>query len=277
MMINHLRGVTMKSIKTFLALYLFLFIPLAGAENLNLDDIKRGIVLTHSTFQDEFTVPVRINDVEIKNNEMVFSIPKRSDEDPIFLSYEMHGLLGKYKLPSAHQESVTNRLPDPYNNYPAFYYKQEDKGSYCLAGLGQVAMYLVAMTNGGGGGPKKQMSSNKFQQDYQIDELADMAVNNLIPYVVSNNHYVSRQGIDAFNLGFWSIAKYGALNNFTIEGVKEVNGFAQWQPKDFQPNFGSDIFFDEQVYLAIQKFSEKAKIPKSWNMDCFAQDVQDTL
>ena len=92
--------------------------------------------------------------MEIKNNEMVFSIPERSDEDPVFLSYEMQGLLGKYKLPSAYQESAINRLPDLYNNYPAFYYKQEDKGSYCLAGLGQVAMYLVAMTNGGGGGHK---------------------------------------------------------------------------------------------------------------------------
>ena len=157
----------MKSIKTFLAFYLFLFIPLAGAEYFDLEDIKRGIVLTPSTFQDEFTVPVRINDIEIKNNEMVFSIPKRSDEDPIFLSYEMQGLSGKYKSLSAHQESATSRMPDLYNNYPAFYYKQEDKGSYCLAGLGQVAMYLVAMTNGGGGGhlSKSQWAIKSFQND----------------------------------------------------------------------------------------------------------------
>ena len=167
-MINHLRGVTMKSIKIFLAFYLFLFIPLAGADYSDLEDIKRGIVLTPSVFQDEFTVPVRINDVEIKNNEMVFSIPERSNKDPAFLSYEMQGLLGKYKSLSAHQESVTNRLPDLYNNYPAFYYKQEDKGSYCLAGLGQVAMYLVAMTNGGGGGHlinKSQWAIKSFQDN----------------------------------------------------------------------------------------------------------------
>ena len=58
-------------------------------------------------------------------------------------------------------------MPDLYKNSPAFYYKPEDRGNYCLAGLGQVAMYLVAMTNGGGGGHlnKSQWATKSFQND----------------------------------------------------------------------------------------------------------------
>jgi len=95
---------------------------------------------------------------------MVLSILENSVEDPVFLSGAVQDFFDKYTPSFVHQELETNRRSvSLYNNYPAFYYKQEGKGSYCLAGLGQVAMYLAAMTNGGGGGHKKQWAVKSSQ------------------------------------------------------------------------------------------------------------------
>ena len=278
----------MKSIKIFLVFYLFLFIPLAGAEDFNLDDLKRGIVLTPSTFQDDFTVPVRINDVEIKNNEMVFSIPERSDEDPVFLSYEMQGLSGKYKLPSAHQESVTNRLPDLYNNYPAFYYKQEDKGSYCLTGLGQVAMYLVAMTNGGGGGHKNKEALKNFIRKFKNHTPQEMAFGIQQPF-----HFVSYGGIKipsapkiqnnpdiAYNMldvkmkgKIYLLGKTDKTRSYSAGMTNGGGGGhlskSQWAIKNFQNDGGMWQAIIGEAHPAIQEISDTTT-PEFWNKDCLA-------
>ena len=281
----------MKSIKTFLAVYLFLFMPLAGADYSDLEDIKRGIVLTPSTFQDEFTVPVRINDVEIKNNEMVFSIPERSDEDPIFLSYEMQGLLGKYKSLSAYQESATNRLPDLYNNYPAFYYKPEDKENYCLAGLGQVAMYLVAMTNGGGGGHKTKKALKNIIKEFKKHDSQEMAFGIQQPFhfvsyggikipsapKIQNNPDIAYKMLDVKMKGkIYLLGKTDKTRSYSAGMTNGGGGGhlskSQWAIKSFQDDGGMWQAIIKQAHPAIQEVSGTTT-SEFWNMDCLIANV----
>ena len=140
-------------------------------------------------------------------------------------------------------------------------------------------IYLVAaFTNGGGGGPKKQMKAEEFQHDYHVDNLADMAINHFAE--VSHNNYISRQVTNGFNAIFqenWDMGYKMPADNFTNEGVRVVNYFPQELFNDFQFNAGNEIIFDEQTYLAIQKFSGMKKIPNFWDINCTAQDPRNTL